>query len=661
MIRVIRRLLLRPLRRIFRHLWMLGCRAMLLLALGIIAANCFLVGVTFPWVGVAAVVAATWRRLRRGWKGTCNFGSARYATLVDVVRGNLTGDNGWIMGRLGYVPPPTRGQALRWLLNPLAASEDACRLFFAACCGSRWGGNGFIRINDGVHGAVFAPAGAGKTTRVLGPNLLSYAGNCVVVDPKGELFELTAGHRRRHFGHTVVRLDPALRCGTKANCFNPFDFIDPRADDFIDLCRDLANMLVVRTGKETEAFWADAAETLIAAFSAHVCAGEPKKELRNLRALRTLIASRQNYAFALEAMQNNEDFHGVLQQLGLQLGWHVDRQLAGVMANAQRHTDIFDSPLIVDSTGGTDWDPAELRTGRMTVYVIVPGDKLIVWAGWTRMVLGSILRIITRGRPTEKNPVLFLVDEAAHIGRMQAMEDGITLMRGMGIRMWLCFQSIDQLNRCFGDHASTVLDNLGTQLNFGINSYEHADAISKRIGDFTLDNTTTGSNSGSSWSTGVKSDGGSRNTGSNYSTTEMGRRLLKPEEILTLGRSVGVLFHKNHPVMCVQLIEYFRDRAFRWRWWRCGYGTGRSPGLGLGGMVMGLIALALSGLVTVLVARLPVPVRQRPGAVAPGEFYPYGPVEPWRQPVFQPSPFGPGQRQPGWRPLPYRRQRRFYP
>ena len=71
--------------------------------------------------------------------------------------------------------------------------------------------------------------------------------------------------------------------------------------------------------------------------------------------------------------------------------------------------------------------------------------------------------------PTEKNPVLFLVDEAAHIGKMQALEDAVTLMRGMGIRLWLFFQSIEQLKKCFGDNAGTVLDNLATQQYFSIN------------------------------------------------------------------------------------------------------------------------------------------------------------------------------------------------
>ncbi len=63
------------------------------------------------------------------------------------------------------------------------------------------------------------------------------------------------------------------------------------------------------------------------------------------------------------------------------------------------------------------------------------------------------MRVITRGKPTEKNPVLWLLDEMAHIGQMRAIEDAVTLMRGMGMRLWFFFQSLDQLKTCFGDKA----------------------------------------------------------------------------------------------------------------------------------------------------------------------------------------------------------------
>jgi type IV secretion system protein VirD4 len=93
------------------------------------------------------------------------------------------------------------------------------RQFCSAFFRSRRAGD-FIRINDFVHLATFAPAGGGKSVSTLVPNLLSYAGNCVVIDPKGELYKITARHRRKEFGHRIVRLDPALLMGPGADRFN---------------------------------------------------------------------------------------------------------------------------------------------------------------------------------------------------------------------------------------------------------------------------------------------------------------------------------------------------------------------------------------------------------------------------------------------------------
>ena len=89
-----------------------------------------------------------------------------------------------------------------------------------------------------MHLATFAPTGRGKGVSVLIPNLLSYRHSCVVTDPKGELFQLTSEHRRQKFGHRIIRLDPSELCGPGSDTFNPLDFIDDKADDFLDQCRD---------------------------------------------------------------------------------------------------------------------------------------------------------------------------------------------------------------------------------------------------------------------------------------------------------------------------------------------------------------------------------------------------------------------------------------
>ncbi len=95
-------------------------------------------------------------------------------------------------------------------------------------------------------------------------------------------------------------------------------------------------------------------------------------------------------------------------------------------------------------------------------------------------------------------------------------------------------------------------------------------------------------------------------------------------------------------------IKYYADRAFRRRgilvkrW-----GTGRRRVLGLGGMMLGLAALALAFGVTALVSRLPVPVRRPPAAIAP-----VGGVEDGNFSAYPPALYRPARYSLPFRPLP---------
>ena len=60
-----------------------------------------------------------------------------------------------------------------------------------------------------------------------------------------------------------------------------------------------------------------------------------------------------------------------------------------MMTHAQRFTNIFGAPLVAASTGSTTFDPTLLRSGRMTVYLITPADKMVVWASLQRLWLGA--------------------------------------------------------------------------------------------------------------------------------------------------------------------------------------------------------------------------------------------------------------------------------
>jgi type IV secretion system protein VirD4 len=607
-------------------------RLMLLTAVAVLMLDAVFLGLKFPAYGVIALVGIAYRMTRNRWQSSWAYGTARAAGLSDLLAGNMLADRGLILARAGNSAKPSKGQALRSLLSPRVASEQAVRLCSAALFGTRRADD-FIRVTDFVHLATFAPAGGGKSVSVLYPNLLSYDGNCVVIDPKGELYAKTHKHRANEFGHTIVRLDPAGLYGPGADCFNPLNWIDPKRADFIEQCRDVANQLVIRTGKEMDPHWCDSAENVICAFIAYICALEGNPDARNLHGVRQQIASRENYAAALEVMRAQEGlFHGVLEEMGHSLSWHVDKELGSVMTHAQRFTNIFGAPLVAACTGSSTFDPKKLRTGRMTIYLITPADKMTTWASLQRVWLGSLLRIITQGTPSERNPVLFLVDECAHIGKMQVLEDAITLMRGMGIRLWLFFQSQEQLKKCFGDNAGTVLDNLATQQYFSINSLETAKAISERIGDETVVIRTEGGSYGTSANYG--GDGknpGSRNRGTSYNYTEIARKLLQPSEVLTMPEHAAIVFHKNNYVIVCNKIRYFADKAFRQRGiLRKRYGTGRTRGHSMTGLVLGLAALAVAYGVTLGIAQVMVRLRHPHAAVAPrnydagGYSLPYG-------------------------------------
>lgn len=577
-----------------RRWWARTLRCILLLVVGLVSSDAAMLALAYPSVGMFALLLAGLRRMRRRWRLSTNYGSARFADLADVLKAGLAADSGLILGKLNHViGRPSRGQAIRSLFDPFMRSEWAVRQCLIAFLGSRWIGDVFLRVHAFTHLLTVAPAGGGKTTHTLGPNLLSYRGNCVVIDPKGELYRLSAEHRRKRFGHKTIRLDPALLLGPKAHRFNPMDFIDPHAKRFLSDCRDMANMLVTRTGAEDDPHWNDSAENVSAAFISYVSAREENREFRTLQTVRGFLASEADFEAGKRQMQMIDGYDGVLQQLGHSLNWLKDREGASVLSNVQRHTNFLDDPLIADATAFTNWNPRELRTGRMTVYIVIPGDRLVVWAGLTRLWLGMLLRIVTRGVPTEQNPVLFLIDEAAHIGKMRSLEDAITLLRGSGVRVWMFFQSLAQLRATFGDHADTVLDNLGTQQYYSITSFNTADELSKRMGDTTVVVLSEGDNSGSTWQSGSSRDSGrSRNRGSSSTLSETSRRVLKPEEILGMDDEFILVFHRNLPVIPAGRIRYYADPAFR------GKRDGRLRGLGLRAAGAALAALCIALLLT---------------------------------------------------------------
>lgn len=621
------------------------CRVTLMAACGCFLLGAVIAGLQLP--GFALLVLAGLVARKRHFdrqNGGHAHGTARLADFRDLYENGLLGEgDALILGRAGYTAPPPRWYALRTLFSaPRSQSAFAVRLFLAAFFGRHWGHSAIIRLRRFVHLVTFAPTGRGKGVGVLVTNLLSYLGSCVVTDPKGELFGLTGEHRRGKFGHRVVRLDPFALGGPGSDTFNPFDLIEIDSPHLLDMCRDLANMLVVRTGKEHDPYWNDSAELILTAFIAFVAACERTPEHRNLQTVRDLVSSRDSYAKAVKAMQESDACGGMLRRFGQLLSWYVDRELGSVLTSVQRHTTFLDSPVVAANTARSSFDPRALRQVPMTVYLCLPHDRLVTLAPLQRMWIGCLLRAVALGGANEHNPVLFLLDEAGHLGHIEALEDAVTLMRGYGVRLWFFFQSVGQLTECFGERAGVFLDNIDTQQFFGINAMESADVISKRMGDATI--RTESRQRGTSYSYSDGSGGGQpspgqHSTSDSLTVSEMARRLFKPEEIIRQPEDLTIIFHRNLPPILGKLMKYYEAPEFR------NGGTGSPRGLGRAAGVIAVACLLAGGWVVSVAANLPVPqpipVRHYPARRVTG-YRPYqryrpSPLAPVFTPVTKPS------------------------
>jgi type IV secretory pathway TraG/TraD family ATPase VirD4 len=149
------------------------------------------------------------------------------------------------------------------------------------------------------HIVSIGPNGSGKTRRLLLPNLVRlHEWSILVVDPKGELAAMTAGHRLEA-GSDVVFLNPFNVFGMGSNGFNPIAALDPGTpkqpgDDFPDDALGLAEAMIRVSAKDPH--WGQAAQELIAALIMYVRLTEKKPgegSLRDVRALQRDHASEQ--------------------------------------------------------------------------------------------------------------------------------------------------------------------------------------------------------------------------------------------------------------------------------------------------------------------------------------------------------------------------------
>jgi type IV secretion system protein VirD4 len=538
------------------------CRFVLVITVLLVGYVAALVIYQVPYAWLVAVGIGGLLLCKRTYRYTA-YGTARWADAADIP--HMLEGSGLIVGNIEGKPSMVDGA--KALFDSRFSPRQACQKFLIAC--QRKPPKYVVRLTNAVHTAVFAPTGVGKGVSCIIPFLKTCPDSCVVVDYKAENAKITAKHRYKKFGHQVVIIDPFRQVTQEPDTYNPLQHIDKNSPTALDECRDLAEALVVRTGEEREKHWDDSAELWIAAMIAFVVcfAGEEEK---NLQWVRTLLAHPEKLQMAVKAMRESDEWDGMLSRIGHQLGHYVDKELGSVLTSANRHLRFLDTLSVAESTKKSSFNPADLLTGKMTVYLVLPPNHMRAQSPLLRLWISSMLRAVVAGGLQEQEKVHFICDEAASLGHMDALDDAVDKYRGYGIRLKLYYQSLGQLKRCWPDGGDQTLLGNCTTVWFGCNDNDTARYISDRLGEATVLVDDWGESESRSYQASEHGNGSaSYSRSQNRNTKQVGRRLLKPEEVTTLDERVAITFSPGDPPIWTWLLRYY-EKNF-------GLPTGLSP------------------------------------------------------------------------------------
>lgn len=407
-----------------------------------------------------------------------------------------------------------------------------------------------MRYDGPAHLLTMAPTRTGKGVGTIIPNLLTADRSVICIDPKGENAKI-AGRAREQFGPVHI-LDPFGVTGMRSSAFNPLDTLDPASLDVAEDASTLADALVFdEPGMAGEAHWNEEAKALISGLLLKIVAVESPGR-RHLGTLREyLTVAPETFAALLKRMQDSDEAGGLIARAANRHLGKSDREAAGVLSAAQRHTHFLDSPRMTTVLNRSDFRFADLKHGNVTVFLVLPPDRLSTYSRWLRLLVSQSLLDMARDPVKPPVPVLYLLDEFAALGHLAPVERAMGLMAGYGVQLWPILQDVHQLRATYGQRAGTFLSNAGVLQVFGVNDHDSARLVSDLLGQETVVFQT------------MARALDSEKSGISYSQQHTARPLLTPDEVRNLPAQGQLLFLAGQRPIVAGKLTYYVDPEFK--------------------------------------------------------------------------------------------------
>ena len=388
-------------------------------------------------------------------------------------------------------------------------------------------------------------SGSGKSASYSKPNAYQMLGSYVFTDPKGELYDDTAGYLKEH-GYEIKVLN--LVNPANSDGYNPLMHVASELD--VDV---IANTVVKGQASESKSdpYWDDMAEMLLKALIYYLIATRPEEE-QNLASCSELVraANANGGSNLLTELINQLPYDHPARMYYKSIEIAPEKTYGSILSSLQSKLGKFDSKDIAEVTSTDTINFEDIGKKKTAVYVISSDTHtaydFLLTIFFSQMIQQLYNYADLNGGKLQM-PVYFILDEFANIGRIPDFDKKISTSRSRGIQFSVILQNLDQLEAIYEKSYETIIGNCDTHVFLGSNSYKTVEYFSKALGEKTIFRQSKSTNR----------DKHAHKQGFSDSEQMLGRALMTPDELRRMDNDLCIIFEKGIKPVKAKKYYYF--------------------------------------------------------------------------------------------------------
>ena len=389
-------------------------------------------------------------------------------------------------------------------------------------------------------------SGSGKSASYSIPNAYQMLGSYVFTDPKGELYDRTAGYLKEH-GYEIKVLN--LVRPQYSDGYNPLMHISSELD--VDV---IANTIVKgqKTDSGSDPYWDDMAEMLLKALIYYLIATRPEEE-QNLASCAELVraANKNCGSNLLTDLMNQLPYDHPARMNYKSIEIAPEKTYGSILSSLQSKLGKFDSKEIAELTSTDTINFEDIGNKKTAVYVISSDTHtaydFLLTIFFSQMIQ-QLYDYADQNGGRLKEQTFFILDEFANIGKIPDFDKKISTSRSRKISFSVILQNIDQLEAVYEKSYETIMGNCDTHVFLGSNSFKTVEYFSKALGEKTIGRD----------SVSVNKDKKNHKTGKSVSDQVMARALMTPDELRRMDNDECIIFEKGIKPVKANKFYYFK-------------------------------------------------------------------------------------------------------